>query len=574
MKHPSDQALAELIDRYVDGSITESEFVELQETVKGSPKKLRFYQQYVGVHGTLREARPLPGSLTNVQAEPARQDAPSSGVTIAPIGHISFGQLAALGSLLCLLIVCGFAWTRYGRDSGVAGTTEFDPQVAANLETPIVTQSEDSIYDGSDRDVEQPVSYVAQVTSVSSDLAWGDRTDAADFFYRVGLGNRIELDSGLVEISYFSGAKIILRGPSRYVVTGEASGTLESGELTGHVSEGDFTLMTPSAKVIDLGTEFGVLVDQGQNTDVCVFDGKVQVVSKSGVDKDSQPITLSEGMAARANHMGQLVSVKSLNEDRFARSLEMKSSDEPDELSLINLFINYSPGQSALALAINAATGMPLNQDDIPKSGYSQPKSSGSYEKSDWHAVLDGVFIPPHDGSEIQIDTAGSRHCFPTGKGKTSGPIWARLRTETPSSIFNQHFWGRGTLHSMLNRMNRCEWGMMGIHANVGVTFDLDALRAEYGTEPVELRTLVGTLDNSAPKYGFKEGKRPFIASFQVLIDGVIKKERLRFGKVDGDMEIRVPISQADRFLTLATTDCGNIWFDQVLLIDPVIRVQ
>ena len=59
--------------------------------------------------------------------------------------------------------------------------------------------------------------------------------------------------------------------------TGPAGGTLESGRLTGKVDDGKFWLTTPTAKVIDLGTEFGVTVGPTSNTDVCVFDGEVQV---------------------------------------------------------------------------------------------------------------------------------------------------------------------------------------------------------------------------------------------------------------------------------------------------------
>ena len=126
----------------------------------------------------------------------------------------------------------------------------------------------------------------------------------------VSLGDQFALASGLVEITYDTGAKVILQGPVTYSVEtnggyltiGKLTGKLENrGERRGERGEGDkseirnlkseisapsplspllsplFIIRTPTATVTDLGTEFGVEVSGCDSTKVCVFVGEVQV---------------------------------------------------------------------------------------------------------------------------------------------------------------------------------------------------------------------------------------------------------------------------------------------------------
>ena len=53
----------------------------------------------------------------------------------------------------------------------------------------------------------------------------------------VALGRTCDLTSGLLEISYDSGAKVILQGPCRYEVDSPAGGFLSLGKLTARVEQ-------------------------------------------------------------------------------------------------------------------------------------------------------------------------------------------------------------------------------------------------------------------------------------------------------------------------------------------------
>ena len=144
--------------------------------------------------------------------------------------------------------------------------------------------------------VAEPKAYVGRITGVV-DCKIGDS--------RVSLGQEFQLASGLLEITYDTGAKVILQGPVTYSVETNG-GYLAVGKLTGklgkkndeckmindelrtHVSDihpssfilHPFSIRTPTATVTDLGTEFGVEVDREASAHVYVFSGAVRIADK------------------------------------------------------------------------------------------------------------------------------------------------------------------------------------------------------------------------------------------------------------------------------------------------------
>jgi hypothetical protein len=155
---------------------------------------------------------------------------------------------------------------------------------------------------------------VGQITGMI-DCRWPDaRTSLTTT--DVYLGNRYVLASGLMEITYNSGARAILRGPTTYTVNSPNGGFLAMGKVSVRVNkkaeDGDssksgfhlpppelFSVRTPTAVVTDLGTEFGVDVDPQGIADVHVFSGKVKaIVLASDTDPSSESL-LTEGEAMR-----------------------------------------------------------------------------------------------------------------------------------------------------------------------------------------------------------------------------------------------------------------------------------
>ena len=87
----------------------------------------------------------------------------------------------------------------------------------------------------------------------------------------------LRLKRGIAELRFASGAEVVLEGPVEFVPQTGGKALLKQGRLVARVPKRavGFTIETPTANVIDLGTEFGVEVVQGQ-TDVHVFQGTVE----------------------------------------------------------------------------------------------------------------------------------------------------------------------------------------------------------------------------------------------------------------------------------------------------------
>ena len=91
-------------------------------------------------------------------------------------------------------------------------------------------------------------------------------------------GEPLELRSGMAELTFTSGASVLLVGPTRFQVETPRRGRLLAGELTATVpvQAAGYVIATPHADIVDLGTEFGVRVDD-EGAEVHVFRGAVRV---------------------------------------------------------------------------------------------------------------------------------------------------------------------------------------------------------------------------------------------------------------------------------------------------------
>ena len=89
----------------------------------------------------------------------------------------------------------------------------------------------------------------------------------------------LRMKSGLVQIEFYSGASILVEGPAELEVISADQCFCRSGKLRVIVprSAQGFTVLTPEIEAVDLGTEFGVEVNPPGETQVHVFDGKVEL---------------------------------------------------------------------------------------------------------------------------------------------------------------------------------------------------------------------------------------------------------------------------------------------------------
>lgn len=92
-------------------------------------------------------------------------------------------------------------------------------------------------------------------------------------------GDLIRVTEGSLALTYDHGTRVVLHSPAAYQLVSSFQGKMILGRLTATVPEAGkgFTVITPRADVIDLGTEFGVSVENDGATDVVVFKGEVDL---------------------------------------------------------------------------------------------------------------------------------------------------------------------------------------------------------------------------------------------------------------------------------------------------------
>ena len=118
---------------------------------------------------------------------------------------------------------------------------------------------------------------------------------------RVSL-RQVVLASGRVGLRLPNGVSLSLEGPLRAEFVSASRLRLRQGKATADVGKNGkgFIIETANARVVDLGTRFGVAVGASNETDVVVFEGKVDVFDPARRTAKSEPkITLGEGEAIR-----------------------------------------------------------------------------------------------------------------------------------------------------------------------------------------------------------------------------------------------------------------------------------
>ena len=130
-------------------------------------------------------------------------------------------------------------------------------------------------------------------------------------------GDTVQLTAGSLRILFEHGTSVTLQAPAELEIQDPMLARIHRGSIRVLVAKGaeGFSIATPMAKVVDLGTEFGVRVDDNGGTDVAVFQGAVDVEGRpieNGTPQLAQRLTAGE--AVRVDERGttsRLVTVES-----------------------------------------------------------------------------------------------------------------------------------------------------------------------------------------------------------------------------------------------------------------------
>ncbi len=178
-----------------------------------------------------------------------------------------------------------------------------------------------------------------QVVDSSNTIAkagesWGKVTDSVaakwtDSGERLLAGlaaGRYILESGCASVELNNGVRITLEGPVSFELKDDNLLKLEYGNLVANVPENaiGFSVVTPCAEVVDLGTEFGVAVERDGRSEVHVLSGKVKARQAGSTD-----FVMMRKNDARVFSVEKQVEIIASQPEKFLRVLPGRSPDKP-----------------------------------------------------------------------------------------------------------------------------------------------------------------------------------------------------------------------------------------------------
>ncbi len=272
--------LQRLLSGLCDGQLSEADLARLDELLAADPECRRLYLEYVDVHARLLAHPGLGGGAPPVLAG---SEAVPSLASPAPVPAGGAGGrrgsdrfhwyvFVAAGTLAASLLLQLVFWKPRPAEQPPTPT----PELAAAHSRP---------------------RYVATLVQ-AADCAWDAPVEPLRAGSRL-LPGELRLRKGVARVRFDSGPVVTLEGPTALRVESDSAATLVSGKVVfrdDHDAAG-FALRTPRATLLDVGTEFAVVVDR-DGEEVHVFDGEVSRLPQ-GAQGGNAPEQLPAGVAKR-----------------------------------------------------------------------------------------------------------------------------------------------------------------------------------------------------------------------------------------------------------------------------------
>ncbi len=157
---------------------------------------------------------------------------------------------------------------------------------------------------------------------------WGENSKSLARESRVPVGEPLELAAGDVEMRLENDVRAILHGPARMRLHSAEVVELDAGSLSVTLPRAvrQFEVLTPTARIIDLGTQFAVEASAAQ-TELHVLAGRVRVEPRHHA---SQAQVVTAGQAVQIGAEGkQLVSSVNYDAEQFITALPIAAGDLP-----------------------------------------------------------------------------------------------------------------------------------------------------------------------------------------------------------------------------------------------------
>ncbi|MCE5187470.1 MAG: NPCBM/NEW2 domain-containing protein [Planctomycetaceae bacterium] len=352
------------------------------------------------------------------------------------------------------------------------------------------------------------------------------------------------LREGFAELLFDTNARIVLEAPAEFQILADDRIDLRYGKVYALIPREaiGFKINSPSAQVIDLGTEFGIEADLGGNTYLHMIKGKTTLIAGKEANKASMEV--GAGTAKKVSIDTQTVADVPYRQTQFVRAFDAAKQvvwREQPSLDLADMVRNGNGlGTGNSSVRLDPVKGFTTDWHNGVAAGPRQYLSIAE------HPFIDGIFVPDGDKPQI-VSSRGDlfREC-PDTSGLFDVDLFANPKAEILKTEYRQgtiRFDGRDYTEESGN-------ACIVMHANRGLTFDLDAIRTNYHRGIDRFTCQIGIAD-------FNENC-PANADFYVLLDGKVCYSLKQYKEKGVLNDVSVEIKDTARFLSLVTTDGGD----------------
>ena len=335
---------------------------------------------------------------------------------------------------------------------------------------------------------------------------------------------RLQLASGLAQLEFYSGARVILEGPADLELVSANRAVCHSGRIRAWVppQARGFQVVSPEFELIDLGTEFGMEVGGTTGSKVEVFDGEVELHPADAGAPSSTPLRLLGGAGIAWASTGQRTDIR-------ANASGFPSFDDVRSRADLRAKERYAAWQ----------------QWNREVSDDSRIAVRYDFEKLDGRLIDSG---PQHvDGSIIGCEVSNGRWAEkgalefkrPSDRVRVNIPgsydtltlsAWIRLDgiTGRMQGLLLTDGYERGFPHWQIAESGQLRLGLLA-------TAPSGALQPTgYGSPELFQPRRVGVWTFIATTYDNHSGKvRHFLNGKEVSAESLVSKETLQIGKAD-----------------------------------------
>jgi ferric-dicitrate binding protein FerR (iron transport regulator) len=379
------------------------------------------------------------------------------------------------------------------------------------------------------------------------------------------LSKPIRLTEGIVKLVTDQNVEVVLESPTEFTFQSYSEICLGYGKLFARVSPQGlgFSVATPNSKIVDLGTEFGILCHINGNTEVYLYKGKANLFAgEKNANKTS--LLLTAGSARQVHHRNSDVQEIALEANAVVRNINSKAELiwKGQSLCLADIVGGGNGfGGGHINTGIDTVTGEVIDQlrdlgTHIVSEGYRPVRGN---------RFVDGVFVPGINPAGTQITSGGAAVRFPA----TSGALWGYI---FDGAMHEGTTTRRHSLQLDGTAYGTPETPAITLHSNQGITFDLSMIRKTIADLDIHSfaarigvsQTVSDALEQEKGRTfdDFPAVKKVFDAGYSKVEFWVFLDGKEVFHQVQTSAEkarkIDIPISEKDHFLTLAVTESDD----------------